>query len=419
MERKSGAPRLVTADRKQIELRPYDLDSLIPEDHVARALWRLVESMDVSKFTEEVKAREGSAGRPATDPKILVTLWLYATAKGVGSARELDRLCREHHAYQWICGKVEMNHHTLSDFRVDHAAALDHLFTQTLGVLVHRGLLHLQRVSQDGMRVRANAGSGSFRRRKTLQKCLKEARKQVQAVKKLADDASLNARRKAALERAAREREERVGEAIAALEELQGRRDKKRGGQSAKDAARGSTTDPEAHKMRMADGGFRPAYNVQFAADTEAGVVVGVSVSDVGSDAGLAKPMIEQIEQRTGIRPEELLADGGYPDTKTIDELHEMGVTLYAPVASRLANVDPHQPRERDSEAKRIWRQRMATPEAQEIYKLRAPTSERVHADVRTHRTLDRLLVRGVSKVTCVVLWNAIAFNLLRTLSGI
>jgi hypothetical protein len=239
----------------------------------------------------------------------------------------------------------------------------------------------------------------------------------VEAVKKLGDDASLNARRKAARERVAREREERVVEAIAELGELQRGRDKKRGGQSAKEEARGSTTDPEAHKMRMADGGFRPAYNVQFAADTEAGVVVGVSVSDVGSDAGLAKPMIEQIEQRTGIRPAELLADGGYPDTKTIDELHEMGVALYAPVASRLPKVDPNEPRKGDSEAKRIWRQRMSTPEAQEIYKLRAPTSERVNADVRTHRTLDRLLVRGLSKVTCVALWNALAFNLLWTIS--
>jgi len=407
-----GAPRLITADRSQIELRPFDLDSIIPQEHRARLLWQVLGTFDLSKFEEQIKAREGEAGRAATDPKVLVAVWLYATADGVGSAREIDRLCREHRAYQWICGKVPMNYHTLSDFRVKHALALDDLFTQILAVLMHKGLVELRRVSQDGLRVRASAGARSFRRHQTLEKCLKTARQQVEEVKKLADDGSVNARQRAARERAAREREQRVHAAIAALKKLQERRDKKQGGQTAKGAPRGSTTDPQAHKMRMPDGGFRPAYNVQFAAATQGGVIVGVSVSDVGSDGGLAKPMIEQIQQRTGVQPQEFLGDGGYPDTKTINALSKMGITLYAPVAVR-GDKDAHQPRPRDSAAARQWRERMSTPEAKEIYKQRAAISERVNADVRTHRTLDRLLVRGLSKVTCVALWNAIVFNLL------
>lgn len=408
----AGAARLVTADRSQIELRSFDLDSIIPQNHRARLLWQVVQAFDLSKFEESIKAREGQAGRAATDPKILVALWLYATADGVGSARELGRLCREHRAYEWICGKVPMNYHTLSDFRVKHARALDDLFTQILAVLMHRGLLQVRRISQDGLRVRASAGTRSYRRHQTLKKCLAEARQQVEDVKKLGDDAALNARQRAARERAAREREQRVTAAIEAVKRLQERREKKQGGQTAKGEPRGSTTDPQATKMRMADGGFRPAYNLQFAADTQTGVIVGVAASDVGSDGGQATPMVEQVEQRTGTRPEEFLGDGGYPDTKTINALDKMGITLYAPVTPR-GDEDPFHPRRRDSAAARRWRERMNTTEAKEIYKERAPTSERVNADVRTHRTLDRLLVRGLGKVSCVALWNAIAFNLL------
>lgn len=411
-----GAPRLITADRSQLEFRPFDLDSIIPQDHRARLLWEMLGTLDLSKFEESIKAREGEAGRPATDPKVLIAVWLYATAEGVGSAREVDRLCREHRAYQWICGKVPMNYHTLSEFRVKHEAALDALFTQILGVLLHQKALELYRISQDGLRVRANAGLKSFRSRQTLERCLKEARQQVEHVKRMAMDESLSARQQAARERAAREREQRLARAIAALEDVEKRRAEKKGGKTSKGEPSGSITDPEAHKMRMPDGGFRPAYNVQLAADTQSGVIVGVSVSEVGSDSGLATPMIDQIEQRTGVRPRELLIDGGYPDRKTVNELSEKGVTLYAPVPRR-GEADPHQPLPTDSVAMRQWRERMATPEAKGIYKERAPTIERVNADVRAHRTLDRMLVRGTAKVTCIALWNALAFNLLWMIS--
>jgi len=264
-----SAPRVVEADRSQLELRPFDLDSTIPQDHRARLVWRAVETLDLSGFYDRIKSRVGTAGRPPGDPKVFVALWLYATMDGVGAAREVERLCREHRAYRWICGGVAVNYHTLSDFRVVHGAALDDLLSQTLAVLMERKLVEVTRVAQDGLRVRASAGSGSFRRKKKLRQYLKEARAQVNAVKQLAEDAALNARQKAARERAAREREQRVKGALAALKEVESKRKTEYtgGGRKAKGEPRGSTTDPEARKMRMANGGFSPGYNVQFATD--------------------------------------------------------------------------------------------------------------------------------------------------------
>jgi transposase len=156
----SGAPRVLKAERSQVEMRPYHLDALLAADHRARAIWGAVEGLDLGRFYEGIAARGSDPGRPAIDPKILVALWLYATSEGVGSARELARLCESHDAYRWICGGVGVNHHTLSDFRVGHAEALDELMTQVLAVLMRQGLVKLRRVAQDGMRVRASAGAG-------------------------------------------------------------------------------------------------------------------------------------------------------------------------------------------------------------------------------------------------------------------
>jgi transposase len=409
-----SAPRVVEADRSQVELRAFDLDSIIAQDHRARLVWRAVETLDLSGFYERIRSRVGTAGRPPGDPKVFVALWLYATMDGVGSAREVERMCGEHNAYRWICGGLAVNYHTLSDFRVDHGEALDELLTQAIAVLMERKLIDLKRVAQDGLRVRASAGSGSFRRKKKLKHYLKEARAQVEAVKRLAEDAALNARQKAARERVAQEREERVKRALEALKEVEmKRRVEYSGGRKAKGEARGSTTDPEARKIRMANGGFGPGYNVQFAAEAEHGVIVGVSVTNSGSDSGQAGPMIEQIEKRTGRRPKDYLVDAAYTDKKSVDRLDEMDVTLYGSVPER-PGKDPFKPQMTDSAAVSAWRKRMGTAEAQKIYKERAPTIERVNADVRTYRTMDRMLVRGTGKVLCVALWNALAYNLLR-----
>ncbi|MCI0655657.1 MAG: transposase, partial [Acidobacteria bacterium] len=214
-----GDPRLLRPDRHQMRFVPTDLDSLLEEDHPARAIWEVVEKLDLSKFEEAITARGDQPGRPAIDPRILTTLWLYATSEGEDSAREIERLCEAHSAYRWIAGGVHVNHHTLSDFRVGHGEALDELFTQLLGVLNHQGLVDLKRTAQDGMRVRASAGAASFRREKSLNECLEEAKRQVEEVAKQAQEKGAGSapRRAAVQERAARERKERVERALAEL----------------------------------------------------------------------------------------------------------------------------------------------------------------------------------------------------------
>ena len=234
------------------------------------------------------------------------------------------------------------------------------------------------------------------------------------AVKQLAEDPALNAREKAARERAAREREERVKAALTALKEVEAKRGVEyTGGRKPKGEPRGSMTDAEARKMRMANGGFSPGYNAQFATDAQSGIIVGLSVTNNGSDSGQAPPMIEQIEKRTGQKPKAYLVDAAYTDKASVDALAAMGVTLYGAVPERWGK-DPFKPQMTDSAAVSAWRKRMATEEAKEIYKDRSATSERVNADVRTYRTMDRLLVRGAGKVLCVALWNALALNLMR-----
>ena len=411
-----GVPRLKTANRRQIELSPCCLEDLLAEDHRARSVWALVEQLDLEAFYEPIKSRTGGVGRPAIDPKILVGLWLYATSEGVGSARELARLCESHDAYRWMCGGVSVNHHTLSDFRVGNGSALDDLMTQVLAVLMRQGIVTLKRVAQDGMRVRASAGAASFRREKSLEACLDAAREQVEEVKREAEklDSGRSAREQAARERAARERHERVQRALVELP-------KARKAKPAKDKekARVSTTDPEARVMKMGDGGYRPAFNLQLATDTESRVIVGVGVTNVGSDKSQLEPMLADVQRRTGSRPEELLVDGGFTKLESIEKASELGVTVYAPLqAPTKPGVDPHEPKRDDSPAIKAWRSRMATEKAKEIYKQRAATAETVNGDLRTWRGLDRLVVRGSEKVMSLLLWGAITYNVMRWISA-
>lgn len=413
----AGPPRLLSPDRHQIRFMPTDLESLLEVDHPARAIWTVVETLDLSAFLKTIAARGDRPGRPAIDPQILVALWLYATSDGVGSARELERLCEAHNAYRWIAGGVHVSHHVLSDFRVDHQEALDQLFTQVLGILTHKKLVDLKRVAQDGLRVRASAGAASFRREQSLTSCLEEARAQVETlVRELHDEPeAAAARRLAARQRAARERQERLNQA---LQELPKIREAKQTEEEKRDA-RVSTTDPEARVMKMADGGFRPAYNVQLSTDTKTRVIVGVGITTSGNDQGQMSPMLEDIRQRHDRLPEEYLADGGFNKKENVEHAAHQGVTLYAPVQkSKRHDVDPHQPKPGDSPEVATWRQRMATPEAKEIYKQRAATAETVNADLRCYRGLGPLLVRSSSKVRCVVLWAALTYNVLRWIAA-
>jgi transposase len=288
-----GAPRVLEAERRQVELRAVDLESLLPEGHRARSVWAVVEALDLSEFYGAIAARGSTPGRPASDPKILLTLWIYATSEGVGSARHLSRLCERDDAYRWICGGVTPNHHTLSDFRVEHGEKLDRLLTQLVASLMNARVLSLRRVAQDGTRVRASAGAGSFRRGSTLERCLEQAQAQVRALREelQADPHASTERERAARERAAQERESAVARALAELPKVQKvhERNQRRAGRAKRRKGSGaseprvSTTDPEARVMKMGDGGFRPAYNVQFVTDAETRIVVAVDVTNEGT----------------------------------------------------------------------------------------------------------------------------------------
>lgn len=410
-----GAPRYETVNRTQIELTPCDLEALLPPGHAARLVWRFVEGLDLSALYAAIKAREGRAGRPPIDPKILVALWLYATIDGVGAARELDRLCVSHDAYRWLRGGVSVNYHTLSDFRVDHRAVLDDLLTQSIAALRHKGIVTLARVAQDGTRIRASAGAGSFRREGTLRACLKEARQLVERTTRQADGHLTRA--EAAQARAAEERMARVEAALAELPAVaaaKARTASKRRGAAPKEA-RVSTTDPDARVMKMADGGYRPAYNVQFATDHDSDVIVGVAVTNTSADQQELVPMLEQVAARVG-QPETLLVDGGYVAHDAIDAATDRGIRVIAPVPCRPGTRDPVPEQRTDSPAVAAWRTRMQTDLAKQLYRQRGAIAERVNADVRIHRNLGRFVVRGPDKVLSCVLWAALAHNLVNAM---
>lgn len=413
--------RVVQPVRQQLQWLPRSLDDALTEDHPVRAIWAFLERLDLEAFYARIKAVTDRPGRPTTDPQVLLAVWVLGVVDSIGSARQLARLCQEHDAYRWLAGGVPINYHMLSDFRVDHGAAMDDLMSQVVGRLRAYGAVPGKRVAQDGIRVRASAGAGSFRRGETLASHLAEARADVVrlAEEREHPDPGVNKRQQAARERAARERVERVEQALASLpraaavKEAQIRHTSK-ARREKMTAPRISTTDADAHVMKMADGGFRPAFNVQFATD-EGGVIVGVGVTDSGSDSGQALPMAEQVERRTGEKPRDYLMDGGFVARDDITTLARQGIDVYAPV--RQPNTRPeaerYQPRWGDSAEVIEWRKRMATEEAKTVYRQRGAIAEWTNAQVTSHG-LTRFTVRGMAKVTTVTVLIALTHNLLR-----
>jgi len=379
-----GRPRLKRPQRNQVEFRACCWNDLLPDEHQARVAWAYAEGLDLSPLYDRIKAVERRPGQSPIDPKILFALWLYATLRGIGSAREVARRCDKETGevpFQWICGGVSVNHHTLADFRTEHVELLDQVLTESVAALMQEGLVTLDRVAQDGMKVRASAGAASFRRRETLEEHLRDAQQQVETLKSEleADPAAANRRQQAARERAARERAERLQKALARMPLVEAQKK----GEEEKRKARVSTTDPEAAVMKMADAGYRPAYNVQLASDTATQIITGVDVSSSGGDQGKMAPMVEQHQTRYGETPDEMLVDGGFAkkDDITAVSAPQGSSTVYAPVqASKTDKRDPHTPRKDDTPAVAEWRQRMATEEAKQIYKERAATAECVNA---------------------------------------
>jgi transposase len=415
--------RVLRPVRKQVEWTARDLDSWLPDDHPARAIWAFLERLDLSAFYASIKSVLGHAGHPTTDPQLLLALWLYATSEGIGSARQIARLCREHDAYRWLCGGVPINYHTLSDFRVAHQDALDQLLTDILATMMDAGLVKLQHVAQDGMRVRAGAGTGSFRRESSLQRCLTEAEQQVAklAAQREQPDPGRSARQQAARERAARERQQRVEKALRRMPQIQAEKERRKKTRSKAERekvpeARVSTTDSECRVMKMADGGFRPAYNLQMATDESSQVIVAVGVDTTGSDGGQAPPVLDQVVRRTDHLPEAYLIDGSFVTLEDVTTLERRGVKVYAPQRAPKTTTGgrkPGQPHAGDTPEVARWRERMETEEAKEIYKERAATAECVNAHARRYG-LTQLLLRGADKVLSVLLLAAITHNLLR-----
>jgi transposase len=318
----TAPPRFHPINRSQLFLRSVDIEDLVEEDHPVRAIWKVVGELDLSAFAAQVEAVKGAAGRPAIDPRLLASLWIYGYSQGIGSAREISRLCGYHPAYQWLTGAEEISGHTLSDFRVRHREALEKLFVEVVGVLSAEGFIRLQRVMQDGTKVRACAAADSFRRRQRLEEHLAEARAQC------ADLARVGGKEQSLVQveaqrRAARERSERLEAAVGQIQTLQAE-----AGQG-KDV-RVSSSDPEARMMKQADGGFAPSYNVQTTTTAAGKAIVSLEVTQAGNDFDQLTPAVDRLA-RTLEKPEQTVADGGYVSQKNIVDAATAGVEFIGP----------------------------------------------------------------------------------------
>ena len=408
----NAPPRLRRPDRQQLIVQPRTFDDLVPEDHPVRALWALVQRWDLTRFLQCIRARGDRPGRAATDPQLLIALWLYATIEGIGCGRQLNRLCTESDPYKWLCGGVSLNYHTLNDFRVDHEAALDDLLTQMIAVLTQAQIVSLERIALDGTRIRGSAGGNSFGERETLEKHLEAARAHLEEIKRSAADPTLSPQQKAARERCARERHERLEQALVELKKVEEAKARQKDKPTKSHPARASSTDPEARLMRMPDGGTRPAYNLELATDCGSRALIGVEMTNAGSDAGQDAAMRDQVEERADEAVFEQLMDGGFVSLEAIDRAAAEEVIVYAPVPKpRNKEVDRYVPKPGDSAAVGEWRQRMGTVAAQQVYKERSSTIETINGELKTERGLGRLLVRGLRKVQCAALWSALAYN--------
>ncbi|HWH72339.1 MAG TPA: IS1182 family transposase, partial [Candidatus Sulfotelmatobacter sp.] len=312
--------RVKPIDRSQLVWRTVDVEHLIAEDHPARAIWALSGELDLQAFYQPIAAVQGVAGCPPWDPRLLVSLWVYAYSRGISSAREIARRCACEPAFQWLCGLALINHHTLSDFRVAHAAALQELFVEVLGVLSAEGLVSLERVMHDGTKIKACASADTFRREERLRAHLEAARQQVQSLAQESPEEPT--RQQAAQQRAARERQERVQHALEQLEQIRQTKP------AAKEKAevRVSTTEPEARIMKQADGGFAPSYNAQLSTEASHKIIVGVGLSQNSSDSRELVGGVERVQENLQHQPGQVVADGGFTSRENILAMAAAGI---------------------------------------------------------------------------------------------
>lgn len=404
--------------RSQSEWREFSYDQYLPLDHRARVVWRYVQTLDMSLIEARYKAVEGNKGRNPVDPRILMALWIYATTESISSAREIDRKCISDLAFMWICGGVSVNYHMLADFRSTNLEFLQKTLVTTVASLIHSDVITLETVAQDGMRTRAYAGSSSFRRKSSLEECVEAAKAHVQRMDEQEQQAEVTKAQQSARERAAREKLERADEALRQVIELEQEREARRKGTG--EQARCSKTDPDARKMKMADGGFRPGYNVQLASDGQSQMIIAVSVTNSGSDHEQMGPMLDQIKDNFGQVPERMLVDSGFSSKADVTKAEKEGTKVHAPIHGKQAmerrGNDPYARQPSDTDEYFQYRQRMATPEAQELYKRRPAIAEYPNAELR-NRGLTQFRVRGLSRVLASTLLYALSFNFMRSVT--
>jgi transposase len=402
-------------------LSSVSLEQQLPDDHPVRMLWDFVGQLDLSPFLRPAKAVTGRPGAPVIPSRLLFALWLFALSEGIHSPRRLSALCGRDLPYQWLCGGVPVNYHTLADFYADNGAALQEVFVEHLAALRAQGLLDLWQVTVDGRKVLANAAKESFHRAPTLQRHLDEARTHLQQLEsEQAEAPATTAAQRAARQRAAREREQRLHAAVAQVQQRQQQRQNSKRPARPPSEARASETDPDAAKMKLSDGGYRPAYNVETVVDAPTGLIVTVAVTNQGSDNGQLRPMLEQMQQQQDTLPLSALCDSGFADQADLEFVEQQGVEVLMPPRDeqrdQQAGRDPYARKRRDSDVVARWRQRMGEAVAQRQYRRRAPVAEGVHAQ-QANRGWRRFRLRGLAKVRAEAWWQALTHNLVRLLA--
>lgn len=329
--------RVQYVDRNQMVMECVDIERLVEKDHPVRAIWELIGDLNLDRFNASIKSVQGVAGREAIAPRVLISLIAYAYSIGSGSAREMSRLCKYHPAFRWLTGLKRINHHTISDFRIDHKEALEEIFTQVLGVLMDGGLVSLERVMQDGTKIKAYASADTYRREERLEKCLAAAREQVKVVEATAaDEEGVSKQSAKARERGSREKVQRLEEAKKQLKQLQDSKSKEKD----KQATRVSTTDPDARIMKQADGGYASSYNVQISTDSGEKIIVAMDVTQSGNDFPELTNGIEKVKETTGVLPQQMVVDAGYTSRENIIAANNIGVDLIGPMADNRAQSE-------------------------------------------------------------------------------
>lgn len=321
--------KLRRPERRQRCWHEVDVERLVGEDAAVRAIWELSGRFDLSGFASQARTREGERGRALWDPRLLVAIWIWAYSEGISSAREIERQSRWRPELQWLCGLEVVNHHTLSDLRGEHPAALEEIFTQVLALLSAEGLVSLEQVAVDGTRIRSQAATSSERSRPTIERHLEQARAQVRRLSEQGEDETATRRGAAARQRAARERVERLEAALDQLQQVEAIR--ARSNKNKSGAARVSTSEPEARRQRESNGGYATGYNAQLATDADNKIVVGVELTATASDAPQLEPTLADAQQRMGRAPRQVLADEGYNSRANLEAMQTAGIEYATP----------------------------------------------------------------------------------------